>query len=219
MANYNYKPYKDQIIDSSYITTVVDDENTCIICLDNEGNDLFHYSELTQDCSCNFYIHSQCLIGLIRKKRPDKCVCPLCYIPISNANFIANIDTRQSTEHHPMRNIRQHNSGTALETGTNSTANTHTITLTNGIGGQLVDINSDMVVLDTNTHNGVNENGNDNNDVNNDNTEGNDILCTTCGCRRYFNIDVCCGGLCLLILLFGFIVSIVVVYGVIDPNH
>lgn len=94
MYGYNYNPTR---------VNIQENNNDCIICLDDGSLfELKHYSEFNNDCSCNYYIHKPCLVSWIKKKRQHSC-CLLCSTPMLNANEIADINTRQTTEYHSRR--------------------------------------------------------------------------------------------------------------------
>ena len=95
MYGYNYNPT---------LSDKQKQNKECLICLDDDT--LFqvrHYSEFNSDCSCNYYIHKPCLVSWIKKRGVNNAKCLLCSKPIVNANEIADIDTRQTTEYHSRR--------------------------------------------------------------------------------------------------------------------
>ena len=76
-----------------------DIHHECAICLDVGETPSLHYSTLTQDCSCNYYIHRSCLVDWINRKRPEQATCIMCHAPIKNIDDF--IDQRHTTEFHP----------------------------------------------------------------------------------------------------------------------
>ena len=95
MYGYDYNPT---------VSTKQKQTRECLICLEDDTIlQLKHYSEYNCDCSCNYYIHKRCLVTWIKKRGVSNAKCLLCSNPIVNANEIAGIDTRQTTEHHSRR--------------------------------------------------------------------------------------------------------------------
>lgn len=73
----------------------------CIICLDSSTIPPVHFSTITSDCSCNFYIHTECFIEWINKERPDQATCLMCHGTIKNIDEF--IEQRYTTEYHPRK--------------------------------------------------------------------------------------------------------------------
>ena len=206
MSNYNYKPYTEKIVESSYLTKIPTTETnniTCLICLDDNAQELFHFLDLTHNCSCNFHIHKSCLLRLIDSNRPNKCVCPLCYTPITNTNNIATYNSIQTTEY-------QLNNDTHIYSDNNNNTNfpVEEIRETGLFRNSIVDSNNNNRInhydIDVNT--GIY------------NHRQNNTLYDRCNNRcnyRYCKLDICCGLLCVFIMLFGLIISFSVVFGVI----
>jgi len=106
MYRYNYNPTIDEnkMNENGVNENGVNEDcsTECLICLEDDTIfDLHHYSHFNSDCSCNYYLHKQCLISWIKKKKNPCCL--LCSTPIRNVSDITNISTRQTTEYHSRR--------------------------------------------------------------------------------------------------------------------
>ena len=81
----------------------------CIICLETNTDGLYHYSKFSNNCECNYYIHTKCLHNWIKSSKESLCIfCkkPMYYIMdvsdvSDNQQYIPNdsyiIQTNQTT--------------------------------------------------------------------------------------------------------------------------
>ena len=48
--------------------------NECAICLDTTLDGLYHYSNFSNNCECNYYIHTKCLHNWMRTSKESLCI-------------------------------------------------------------------------------------------------------------------------------------------------